>query len=818
MSDDTYDGNGRDPGKTLETLLSGDSFRRIREQTAVEEAREARQGITEVLYEFRPFYEVMRELVNVVKPRKEAINARLKKRKELFSKRSDEAFSEVGDEEGFGIFAFAQGINREFMQLTEPLYKKLFSMTERYERDVEEVMRKQQHTLTDLKRMAATTQQIITEIPEQIVKGLLEYEKLVTGTYLAIKRQHKRLRGRYAGLEDKEEQEGPDEILARIFGGKAPEKPPARMRIAMIDDNCFLTDTLLALAEDLPHHYESTITTRRGTVKNVKKLDDYEIEQTAQKLIYIADEKRRQLLATPGLFTESIGNMMIEFYLDYKQFEGPLRKIITVVEQLPSVRVAHSEGVNKPFPNPEPILRRLQRLDFANIRATAEELQPRNKREKDYAQAQTKLLEHLADTIQELGEYQEPTTQLEQATAAVKTAITLKETLDDIEKTERERRQKKDISKENEFYVGTKGHAGQFSAEREPTPDVKLKDVAGASFEKAKQHIEEVIGLTTHPRLLRATAPRGKIKSNLLLIGPYGCGKTEFARGIAADRRVIGLYVGVSDVLTAYMHESVNNVRRVWEEAKKLRQNSRETKPVIIIQDEFDAWFQESDMGFRNADGPQMERTLQEVLDGVVDYEGVITVAMTNNPGAIPDAILRRFKYVDIVGQLTTEERATLLERFMKKMPIARDVTTNDYQRWAEQLTDAPGDVLGKVADEVHFKYLQGYLATNRPAARKLEQQLARQEKKQEEGLTPADYRAVRQTLGDYRKVTREEINLTITDMLTQPAIRKTINIAKKVYEDAEKIKAGMAEIDPDAPSLGFGGKEKSTLWTPPRR
>ena len=161
---------------------------------------------------------------------------------------------------------------------------------------------------------------------------------------------------------------------------------------------------------------------------------------------------------------------------------------------------------------------------------------------------------------------------------------------------------------------------------------------------------------------MKITARGSKLRNNALLIGPYGCGKTELARAAAGDPRVIGAYVPIGDAaLTAFMHESVNNVKRIFDCAKELRTASRNTKPVALIMDEYDAWF-EKGHGKESADMQQIERVFQEVMDGMIEYDGIFMLALTNKPETIPDAIYRRFRYVDIVGKLTPEERITIVK------------------------------------------------------------------------------------------------------------------------------------------------------------
>ncbi|MEK6852956.1 MAG: ATP-binding protein, partial [Nanoarchaeota archaeon] len=717
---------------------------------------------------------------------------------------------------GYGSLEFIRNVGGEVHKVFEPSYRELFTISELYHKFLEDIFEsKKVSRVGEIENALKAMKSIINLTAKQVFEGATDFERVAGAAYASIQTHHKDLRRKYQGLGE-EKKEDADSIFAKLFGldeGKKDANPKGP-KTELVDGNSVLTDTLLDIINNLPRHYETVVPVGKdGRTKVVRKIDDYEVQNTANVLLHIANPTYLGYLREPNIFPEAIAESIQTFYTNYKDLEPNFRKILESVRDVKHVigRVS-SEVFDKRIPSPEPIVNRLKALNFLSIRPTREEIQPRTKMEKDYSSSRARLLYHLRDTLENLARIPNNEEKERTAVVAVRTAITLRDKMDEILDTERDRRLKRDIRGENEFYVGRTGNVGAFYSEREPAPRIRYKDVYGKSFDNAKEHVEEVIGIASFQQTIKVTAPRGKIKSNILLIGPYGCGKSEFARAIAGDRRVVGLYISVADVLTAYLHESVKNVKRVWEEGKRLRQESRYTKPVAIIQDEFDGWFQQGDFGFRHADEQQMERVLQEVLDGLVEYDGVFTVALTNRPGAIPDAILRRFKYVDIVGQLTLEERAHLFRHFLTRgMPISPAVKSTDYMRWAEMLEDAPGDVLGKIADEVHFKFIRGYKESNPRAARRLESYLQRIE--HERDLSNAESGYTKRELAGYKRVGKQEIETAIIYMLKQPPIQKEIKFAGQVYSEAEKIVQGLMEVSDDS-SIGFGAKEKSRTWS----
>jgi SpoVK/Ycf46/Vps4 family AAA+-type ATPase len=226
--------------------------------------------------------------------------------------------------------------------------------------------------------------------------------------------------------------------------------------------------------------------------------------------------------------------------------------------------------------------------------------------------------------------------------------------------------------------------------------------------------------------------------------------------------------------------------------------------------DEFDGWFAHGENGGHSeTDMQQIENILLEVLDGMEDYNGIITMAMTNKPKMIPKGIMRRFRYVDIVGELTAEERAGLLKMYLEKtLPLHEDVPEN-YQRWAEKLADAPGDVVRKVVDELHFQKVPPYLRENPSKAERIEKILYRREMNKGD-LNDKDIAYVRETL---RRggviITPLDVEHQIDQLLLRPAVRMQINAAKEVYRDAKRLLEDLASGE----GRGYGMKHKSSLF-----
>ncbi len=309
---------------------------------------------------------------------------------------------------------------------------------------------------------------------------------------------------------------------------------------------------------------------------------------------------------------------------------------------------------------------------------------------------------------------------------------------------------------------------------------------------------------------MRLSAPDGKIRSNILLIGPYGCGKTYLAKAVCGDKRVIGATVSVSSTLTAWMHESVNNVRRVYDAAKQLYIDGREHKPVVLVLDEFDSWFATGSGTMADTDMQQIKNVLQEILDGMGDYHGIITMAMTNEPLAIPPAIFRRFRYVDIVGQLNHQEITTVLKNNLEKtLPLENNVEQH-YERWAQKLEGTVGDVIRKIADEIHAEILPAFIKQHPKEAKMIQRALYRKESNH--GVSDdKDITYLKEKLKAYKTVTVADVDKHVESILARPQIVLQINKAKQLYEDAQRLLDDLSSGS-SHPTFGFR-KTKDSLF-----
>ncbi|VFQ73984.1 unnamed protein product [Cuscuta campestris] len=191
------------------------------------------------------------------------------------------------------------------------------------------------------------------------------------------------------------------------------------------------------------------------------------------------------------------------------------------------------------------------------------------------------------------------------------------------------------------------------------------EDVGGLN--DIQNAIKEMIELPSKFPNLFAHAPL-RMRSNILLYGPPGCGKTHIVGATAAACSLRFISVKGPELLNKYIGASEQAVRDIFSKAAA-------ASPCILFFDEFDSIAPKRGHDNTGVTDRVVNQFLTE-LDGVEVLTGVFVFAATSRPDLLDAALLRpgrldRLLFCDFPSP---GERLDILRVLSRKLPMASDV------------------------------------------------------------------------------------------------------------------------------------------------
>ena len=196
-------------------------------------------------------------------------------------------------------------------------------------------------------------------------------------------------------------------------------------------------------------------------------------------------------------------------------------------------------------------------------------------------------------------------------------------------------------------------------------PTVRYRDVAGQ--DTALREIKDIVQLPlTHPEYFEKVGVEPQ--RGVILYGPPGNGKTLIAKAVATESNAHLEIISGPEILSKWVGESEDNLREVFERARRLQ-------PSVVLIDEIDAIAPRRDLASQQHEVTLISQLLV-LLDGIEARGNVVVIATTNRIDAIDPAIRRpgRFDYHIEVPMPNDAGRKAILEACLRNMKTAPDL------------------------------------------------------------------------------------------------------------------------------------------------
>jgi SpoVK/Ycf46/Vps4 family AAA+-type ATPase len=160
-----------------------------------------------------------------------------------------------------------------------------------------------------------------------------------------------------------------------------------------------------------------------------------------------------------------------------------------------------------------------------------------------------------------------------------------------------------------------------------------------------------------------------KPRQKILFYGAPGCGKSMGAERIAWNIGLPFIKVRFDSMISSYLGESLNNLRKIFEEIS--------SQPCVLLLDEFDIIAKSRTYG---QDVGEMYRIVNMLLSLLEEYNSPsgLLIATTNLEESLDKAIFRRFDEIIEIRRPGKDEIVRLLKQTLSSQKISPTLNLNE--------------------------------------------------------------------------------------------------------------------------------------------
>jgi SpoVK/Ycf46/Vps4 family AAA+-type ATPase len=184
--------------------------------------------------------------------------------------------------------------------------------------------------------------------------------------------------------------------------------------------------------------------------------------------------------------------------------------------------------------------------------------------------------------------------------------------------------------------------------------------------EQARAELDFIAASIRNREMLKAEGL--SIKRGLLLSGPPGDGKSTalecFVNDIAGEATII-------------IVEAVDQIRAVYHLAQMLA-------PTVVVLEDLDLMTKNRQNPYASVSKDDITGELLQVLSGGSSYADIVTIATTNHPEAIDEALSKRAGRFDVhvrMGYPNDAEKAQVLDLYLDRFGVKDELTRRRLQQ-----------------------------------------------------------------------------------------------------------------------------------------